>query len=228
MARPGAADPQGIRLGRGTMRLSMTLSGYVARQVLLWLGVIFAGIASMVFLLDIVEQLRKAAGKPDVTIGVVVQLSLLQLPFLVQKTLPFMVLFGSMMAFWKLSRTNELVIARAAGVSAWQFLFPAVLLGALVADPGRGRLAWGGSCRADRGGCLAAPRARARSLDWIASMATAHEGTTVWRESAACDLGAFPGMALAGTYWIHTRRPTCCPRWKNVHSWPCCRATGRR
>ena len=36
------------------------------------------------------------------------------------------------MAFWKLSRTNELVIARAAGVSAWQFLFPAVLLGALV------------------------------------------------------------------------------------------------
>jgi lipopolysaccharide export system permease protein len=114
------------------MRLSMILSGYVVRQVLLWLGVIFAGIASMVFLLDIVEQLRKAAGKPDVTIGVVVQLSLLQLPFLVQKTLPFMVLFGSMMAFWKLSRSNELVIARAAGVSAWQFLFPAVLLGALV------------------------------------------------------------------------------------------------
>ena len=110
----------------------MTLSGYVARQVLLWLGVIFLGIASMVFLLDIVEQLRKAAGKPDVTFGVVVQLSLLQLPFLVQKTLPFIVLFGSMMAFWKLSRSNELVIARAAGVSAWQFLLPAVLLGALV------------------------------------------------------------------------------------------------
>lgn len=31
-------------------------------------------------------------------------------------------------------------------------------------------------------------------------MATGHEGTTVWRESAACDLDAFPGMALAGTY----------------------------
>lgn len=114
------------------MRLSMTLSGYVARQVLLWLGMICLGIASVVFLIDIVEQLRKAVGKPDVTIGVVIQLSLLQLPFLVQKTLPFMVLFGSMMAFWRLSRSNELVIARAAGVSAWQFLLPAVLLGALV------------------------------------------------------------------------------------------------
>lgn len=114
------------------MRLSMTLSGYVVRQVLMWLVAIFLGIASMVFLLDVVEQLRKAAGKPDVTLGVVVQLSMLQLPFLVQKTLPFIVLFGSMMAFWRLSRSNELVVARAAGVSAWQFLLPAVLLGVLV------------------------------------------------------------------------------------------------
>jgi lipopolysaccharide export system permease protein len=114
------------------MRLSMTLSGYVARQVLFWLGLIILGIAGIVFLIDIVEQLRKAVGKPDVTIGVVVQLSALQLPFLVQKALPFMVLFGSMMAFWRLSRSNELVVARAAGVSAWQFLLPAVLLGAIL------------------------------------------------------------------------------------------------
>lgn len=114
------------------MRLSMTLSRYVARQVLLWFGVILLGIACMVLLLDIVELLRKAAGKPDVTIGVVLQMSLLQLPFLVQKTLPFIVLFGSMMAFWRLSRSNELVVARAAGVSAWQFLLPAVLLGAFI------------------------------------------------------------------------------------------------
>ncbi len=114
------------------MRISMTLSGYVARQVFVWLAAIFLGIAGMVFLLDIVEQLRRASGKPDVTFGIVVQLSLLQLPFLVQKTLPFIVLFGSMMAFWRLSRSNELVVARAAGVSAWQFLLPAVLLGVVV------------------------------------------------------------------------------------------------
>ncbi|UCH74298.1 MAG: LPS export ABC transporter permease LptG [Rhodospirillales bacterium] len=110
----------------------MTLSGYVARQVLLWLVAIFLGIASMVFLVDSVEQLRRAAGKPDVTLGVVVQLSMLQLPFLLQKTLPFIVLFASMMAFWRLSRSNELVVARAAGVSAWQFLLPAVVLGIFV------------------------------------------------------------------------------------------------
>jgi lipopolysaccharide export system permease protein len=114
------------------MRLSMTLSLYVARQLLLWLAIMFLGIACMMFLLDVVEQLRKAAGKPDVTMGVVIQLSLLQLPFLLQKTLPFIILFGSMMAFWRLSRSNELVIARAAGVSAWQFLLPGILLGALV------------------------------------------------------------------------------------------------
>lgn len=114
------------------MRLSATLSIYVARQLLLWLAIMFVGIACMMLLVDLVEQLRRSAGKPDVTAGIIIQLSLLQLPFLVQKTLPFMVLFGSMMAFWRLSRSNELVIARAAGISAWQFLLPAVLLGAAL------------------------------------------------------------------------------------------------
>ena len=64
------------------MRISTILSLYVARQLLLWLAIMFLGIACLMFLLDVVEQLRKAAGKPDVTMGVVIQLSLLQLPFL--------------------------------------------------------------------------------------------------------------------------------------------------
>lgn len=114
------------------MHLSATLSAYVARQLLLWLAIMFLGISCMMFLLDLVEQLRKSAGKPDVTIGIILQLSLMQLPFLIQKILPFIVLFGSMMAFWRLARSNELVIARAAGVSAWQFLLPAVLLGVVI------------------------------------------------------------------------------------------------
>ena len=46
--------------------------------------------------------------------------------------LPFAILFGTMLAFWRLTRNNELVIARAAGVSVWQFLTPAVLVALLV------------------------------------------------------------------------------------------------
>jgi len=49
-----------------------------------------------------------------------------------QEVLPFGILFGTMLAFWRLTRSNELVVARAAGVSVWQFLMPAVLVALLV------------------------------------------------------------------------------------------------
>jgi lipopolysaccharide export system permease protein len=37
-----------------------------------------------------------------------------------------------MLAFWRLTRSNELVVARAAGVSVWGFLTPAILVALLV------------------------------------------------------------------------------------------------
>ena len=56
----------------------------------------------------------------------------LKLPQTAQEALPFAILFGTMLAFWRLTRSNELVVARAAGVSVWQFLTPAVLVALLV------------------------------------------------------------------------------------------------
>lgn len=110
------------------MRLSLTLSIYIARQLMLWLAIMAAGLGSLIFLLSFVEQMRRASGNATLAL----ELAAFQMPFLLQKTLPFIILFGSMMAFWRLSRSNELVVARAAGVSAWQFLLPGILLGAAV------------------------------------------------------------------------------------------------
>lgn len=104
------------------------MSVYIARQLLSWLAIMAVGLGCLVFLLSFVEQLRRTSG----VAGLAIELAILQLPFLIQKTLPFIILFGSMMAFWRLSRTNELVVARSAGISAWQFLLPAVLVGAAV------------------------------------------------------------------------------------------------
>ena len=48
--------------------------------------------------------------------------------------LPFAVLLGGILCFWRLTRSSELIVARAAGVSAWEFLaaptFCALLFGA--------------------------------------------------------------------------------------------------
>ena len=56
----------------------------------------------------------------------------LKLPHTAQDVMPFAILFGTMLAFWRLTRSNELVVARAAGVSVWGFLTPAIAVALLV------------------------------------------------------------------------------------------------
>jgi lipopolysaccharide export system permease protein len=60
---------------------------------------------------------------------------LLQSPSIILLLLPFIFLFGTMAAFVTLNRRSELIAMRAAGVSAWRFIFPAAgaafLLGVL-------------------------------------------------------------------------------------------------
>jgi lipopolysaccharide export system permease protein len=78
----------------------------------------------LIFLFDTLELLRRAAAKPEITIYIIFKMAFLKLPHMAQQIFPFGVLFGGMAAFWRLSRSHELVITRAAGVSVWQFLLP--------------------------------------------------------------------------------------------------------
>ncbi len=110
------------------MRLSNTLSLYIGRHFLLaFLGLLLAFIL-LVFLFDTVELLRRAGNKPNVTFAMVIEMALMRLPYMGQRVFPFAVLFGGMLAFARLTRNHELVVARAAGVSVWQFLLPALFL----------------------------------------------------------------------------------------------------
>ena len=58
-------------------------------------------------------------------------ISALRVPMIMQQVVPFVGLFAAMATLVSLNRKYELVIARAAGISAWQFLLPACL-GALL------------------------------------------------------------------------------------------------
>ncbi|HEX7008292.1 MAG TPA: LPS export ABC transporter permease LptG [Alphaproteobacteria bacterium] len=116
-------------------RLSPNLTFYIGRQVILWVAAVFLLFVAVIFLIDLIEMLRRSAAKPDATFQIVLMMVGLRVPFLAQETVPFAVLFGSMLAFWRLNRTSELVAIRASGVSVWQFLAPAIgvaiLFGAL-------------------------------------------------------------------------------------------------
>jgi len=114
------------------VRLSKTLSFYIGRHFLLSFAVIFALFMFLILIFDAVELLRRSAARPDVTFALVVEMAFLKLPYMGQQVLPFAILFGGMNAFWRLTRSQELVITRAAGVSAWQFLFPVIALAILL------------------------------------------------------------------------------------------------
>jgi len=108
------------------VRLSTTLSVYIGRNFLLNFVVLFGLFLLLILLFDTVELMRRAAAKPNVPFSLVLEMALLKLPHMAQQIIPFAILFGGMMAFWRLTRTHELVITRAAGVSVWQFLFPVI------------------------------------------------------------------------------------------------------
>ena len=84
------------------------------------------------FLLDYIELIRRSGTRMQATLGVLLEMAALKLPHTAQEVLPFAVLFGTMLAFWRLTRNHELVVARAAGVSVWQFLTPAILVALLI------------------------------------------------------------------------------------------------
>jgi lipopolysaccharide export system permease protein len=110
------------------MTLSATLSIYFGRQYLLGVALVFLVLVLLAFTFDTVELLRRAAGRPETSFGLVLEMSLLKLPALSQKLMPFAALFGAMLTLSRLTRSHELTVARAAGVSVWQFLAPALLL----------------------------------------------------------------------------------------------------
>jgi lipopolysaccharide export system permease protein len=72
--------------------------------------------------------MRRATDVPDVSLILVLKTSLFRVPQLCERMLPFCVLIGGMYCYLNLSRRLELVVARAAGMSAWQFVAPAMIV----------------------------------------------------------------------------------------------------
>jgi lipopolysaccharide export system permease protein len=113
------------------MSWSWTLYRYLAVQFFLGVVVVYCALLVLAFSIDVVDLLNRTAAH-SVGTSVVVGMAALQLPDLGQKFLPFAVLFGGVFTFARLSRSQELVATRAAGVSAWDFLLPPLAVAVLV------------------------------------------------------------------------------------------------
>lgn len=110
------------------MRLSATLSRYIARHFAVAFVTVLAIVMGLILLFDMIELLRRASNQPNLGFGALLSMAVLKLPHMVQTVLPFAVMIGAMITFWRLTRTHELVVARSAGVSVWQFLTPVLVV----------------------------------------------------------------------------------------------------
>jgi lipopolysaccharide export system permease protein len=109
------------------MRIGLTqIERYVLRRTLLGVVMALAVISTIILLINFVELSRTVGSHAkEVSAVQVFGLALLESPTVILILLPFCFLFGVLGAFVNLNRRSELIAMRAAGVSAWRFIFPA-------------------------------------------------------------------------------------------------------
>lgn len=116
--------------------IGLTLGKYLARRFIAAVATVFIGMFVLVLMIDYIEQVRRTSVIANVEALDVVKLTLFRVPQFMERLVPICVLVGAMSCFLELSRRLELVVVRAAGVSAWQFVTPivvsALILGVLA------------------------------------------------------------------------------------------------
>jgi lipopolysaccharide export system permease protein len=109
----------------------MTLYFYFARKF----AMIFMGILGVFFMLmaliDLVEQISRFSAK-GVSLPQIFQLTLLNAPQSIYDILPLVMILSTITLFLGLSRSSELVVARAAGRSALRSLIAPVSVAAVI------------------------------------------------------------------------------------------------
>ena len=107
--------------------MSPTLGLYIARRFLAIAAGTFAAVFALIAVIDLVELLRDNS-EGSAGFGDLVGMALMHAPAIAIVTAPFTVLLAAMACFAMLARTSELVVTRAAGLSAWRLLAPAGLV----------------------------------------------------------------------------------------------------
>ncbi len=112
--------------------IGWTLARYFSLRFLLTVSAVFVLNSAMIYVVDLVELLRRSGNILGISASYIAYLSLLRVLSLAEQILPFCVLFAAMTTFLMLSRKLELLIARAVGVSVWGFLLPPVAIAAFI------------------------------------------------------------------------------------------------
>jgi lipopolysaccharide export system permease protein len=112
--------------------LTSTLSRYFFSRYMTTFLVYCLGLLLVILLVDFNETSRRLSRAPDYTVALGLLVSALRVPSVLQLIIPFVVLIASIATLMQLNRKYELVVTRAAGISAWQFLAPLIIANLLI------------------------------------------------------------------------------------------------
>jgi lipopolysaccharide export system permease protein len=104
--------------------IGWTLSRYFAIRYLITVAWFLAAISALIFIADFTQLNDRFGGLDNFSLGLGLKIAALRFLMIIQQALPFIGLFASMAVLIQLNRKYELVVARSAGLSAWQFLTP--------------------------------------------------------------------------------------------------------
>ncbi|PDH57220.1 MAG: hypothetical protein CNE93_05635 [SAR116 cluster bacterium MED-G06] len=98
---------------------------YFGLRYIGWLMISIVGLTSTVTLIQAIELARRASNKLQEGQSInVVGMSLLNIPSVIELTLPISMIVGSMLCFEAWNRSNEFVVSRGFGRSIWAILSP--------------------------------------------------------------------------------------------------------
>lgn len=104
---------------------------YICRSFFLHFVILTLMLLGLVFIFDVIEEMRRTARIDDLPLRLTLVMSSLRLLQRGEVLFPFAILFSAIYTCWKLNKTHEMEVIRAAGVSVWQFLSP-MIAGALL------------------------------------------------------------------------------------------------
>ncbi len=112
--------------------ISGTLFRYFGGRYAGWILASGVGLTLVVSLIQAVELARRSSNKQMAEDVSILNLVLLNIPTVIEMTLPMVLIIGSMVCFESWNRTNEFIVSRGFGKSIWSVLSPVVCVACLV------------------------------------------------------------------------------------------------
>lgn len=106
------------------MNPNAILGKYLIKQIVINFLAVLLMVMGIVLMFEVIELLRRTSDRTDVDAWFIMQMAVTKLPRTLEMVFPFVMMIAAMITFWRLSKSNEFVIIRAAGVSIWGFLTP--------------------------------------------------------------------------------------------------------